>query len=171
MRLKTLAITTVMFLTFNADAQWRTVSFTDAFGEITGIGATSEYTKPIKPMTGLFSMAKAALFVNCDFAWISFNSSPMLQEAEEGSFMSEYETHVVRVRLKGKPERRWRVKRKSGSKDLVFEDSIEVLETFKREREIAIAVNWMSNGYTAFRWSLEGARDAIKKSCSSGTAP
>ena len=68
-------VSMLLFAPQLALGQWSTISFVNAFGDTTGHGAVSPNTGAIRAMSFPYGDVTASIIVDCDQAWIRFDTS------------------------------------------------------------------------------------------------
>ena len=141
---------------------WRTLHFTNEFGEQTDLGAASEVKQPVERMGFPYQSVNARIFVNCDRAWVRFNDHPNLTggEAQSGG----YSNHQVRFRVDGKQMRSFPGALAFGGDDLLFHGS-RFISMLSSARTVEMVVQWYDEGPVVFKWSMIGSSDVIAQSC------
>jgi hypothetical protein len=150
----------------SAAAQWTTSVAKDEMTNEQVVGAISPHATPSRPMAFPYTNTEAWVGFICDgkneWVYLGFSNTPNLNNTELGDGF-----HYFSTRLKwGEEIKNARLSQKWGSSTIGFgdggRDALKRLTNGSAET-LLLELDWYGIGVVYFRFSLEGAADAIAK--------
>ena len=154
--------------------KWSVSPTLNEFGENDGSLIESPRVSSVVPMSPSRTDTKALLFVSCGadkdmLVGVGFNVVPDLENALSSGI------YEVWMRVDGVDEHLlttegfdigWRVLLPPGLPIMAFIDEDRVIERLLKAIDtLAISMRWREEGRVAFRWPVDGAKEAIAANC------
>ena len=144
---------------------WQTITIKDEWGKPTGNAVVSDWTESRHTMSPPYHDVLARLMiVDCRDVSIRFTKSPNLLGGiyRVGVFNRHLYSMIHRLWAKWNDQREFRVRARQdvGGKDLHFFDRIK-LPQIAGNQSLSVVLNWYGNGDVAWRFPLDGAREAL----------
>lgn len=154
--------TLLLLIASPAHSGWKVSSKNDIMtGELSAF-AISDWVPSVEPMGLPYNDVEAVLGVGCSgyktWAYIRFTESPnILNDKTKDGY------NLVPARLRwGSRIKKMVLFQEWGGYSLGFRDDDEVIDTIKRSPDMLLELKWYGEGATHFKFSLEGASEAIE---------
>jgi len=161
--LLSIVVIAFLFVSGDAEAQWRTSTSSDEMTGKKSCFAISQSTGPKEKMGFPYGDVKAWIGVGSDgtreWAFVGFNNQPNLVDTDIGDGFEE-----IRTRIKWDDQvENVTLIQTFGAKFLHFENDKTVIEKIANSGTVLLELPWYDEGGTYFRFSLSGSSAAIEK--------
>ena len=147
-----------------ASAQWRASTYENEMDGTVTYSASSDLTAATTSMISPYEDTRSILYVGCyddgrQWADIVFNKTAIVTSDET----TEDGHDIIRARMKFDEDEpvTMVLTRRMGSTVLMFDRDQWAIDGFKRASTFLLELNWYGQGMVYFRYSLDGAADAI----------
>lgn len=144
-------------------AAWSVKDLTNEFGETVGRAAVSKWTAPAVLLSPPYDDVTARIVVSDDSVYLEFTHAPNLVG---GSTADGFTWHRIGSRWDGVPVGQLAptamVSQTWGANTLNYYYDKRVLRRLERHGELAVSLHWYGIGRVGWKFSLEGASEAIQ---------